>query len=185
MNVDTLVVIAKSSGTESSLLPLWTGLLGGALGLTATLIAAKTSRAIATDQLSQQAIQHRQQLTASIVSANHVRWIETIRNEVAAFTAAVEGIVTSVDSNEAIEKAYAMVDQANLHAATILLLVDHADPDGKALVTEIEKFSDFIDAMMEEDGAVRYQPVKAYIDEIGRITRLLTDAAWARATALS
>ena len=207
MNLDTLVVVAGPANKESSLLPLWTGLIGGVLGLAATYIAARTSRVIAKDQLSQQAAQHqeqltatiaiskdqlsqqaeqqRRQLTATIVSANRVRWIEMVRNEVAAFAAAAAGIVTSVDSDEAIEKAYSMVDQANLHAATILLLVNHADPNGKALVTEIESFSDFIDAMMKEDGKVKYAPVKEYIDRIGVITRRLIDAEWDRVTQLS
>jgi gas vesicle protein len=207
MDLDTLVVIAGAGGKESSLLPLWTGLIGGVVGFAATYIAAKTSRAIANDQLSQQATQHqqqltatiaiskdqlsqqaaqhREQLTATIVSANRVRWIELIRNEVAAFAAAVEGIVTNVDSDESIENAYTMVDQANLHVATILLLVNHAEPDGKELVDEIERFSDVIDAMMKEDGRVDYPRVKAHIDRIGALTRRLTDAEWVRVTQLS
>lgn len=199
MNPDTVVVIAGGTKNTSTLLPLWTGLLGGAIGLAGSLIAARAGRKnvidqvsaqreIAKEQLAQQAASLERQLRATVLAGNRVRWIEQLRTETAAFVASVLAITTDLAAGRAPLDVYAKVDTANHHAAAVNLMLNFEETSANDLQTAMDDVmnavSDAIDAAKSPDAASPADPtllaVEQRIRRLESCTRTVLKAEWVR-----
>jgi hypothetical protein len=195
MHPDTLVVIAKSSTGSASLLPLWTGLLGGALGIVGTVVASITGRRNASDQINaQQLIATRQleaqaaagdrQIRATVVSANRMRWIDQLRVEIAAFLAAILDVATDLAGTPPIDRgAIALkIDKTNHHAAVIELLVNHDEPESRQLCALLHETMDLVGSALKfkDERTVLPEAVEQKMYAIRDSTRGILKAEWER-----
>src|SRR4051794_35105414 len=115
MAPDTLIVMTQSLSHDRDLLPFWTGLGGAALGIIGTVIATVGAYFVAKRQIGvQQEIAQTQfqlqrdiadrELKATLIASNRIRWVEQVREEIAAIMHLAEGVpyIKSVADNHRI-----------------------------------------------------------------------------------
>lgn len=194
---DTLVVLTQSTEATRDLLPLWTGLLGGVLGIAATLISAhyasrasreqiEAQRALASKDLEERAAAQRLELMATFVSASRTRWIETLRTEVAGYCSAVVAAITDASAKVPAADIFLKIDKANHHAAMIDLLLNHDEADSLELIQAIAAMSKWIDdgTALDPD-KVDHVRGDRMLKDIYDCTRRITKSEWVRVKTFS
>lgn len=169
---NSLVVGGNSGQPVFDWIPLLTGLIGGVLGIAATYIAAHFSQRATGIQIVAQKELASQELIATFVCANRVKWIEALRGEVAGFMATGTAVVTDIEAKVQPAKIHQKIDRANHHSAMVSLLLNHDEEDSRSLVAETGSFT----AMLNEhiaagEGAFEQKEVVDRLERIGVLTR--------------
>jgi hypothetical protein len=193
---DTLVVITQSAARSPDLLPLWTGILGGLLGLSGTLFAARNAKRIAlaqidaqkqiaTEQLRRQGDTSDRQIRASVLAANRVRWIEQLRSETVDFAAMCLTVATDLEAEAKLDIVNPKIDEGQRHAAHIELLLNHDEADSKEAIAVIHEVTDLMSELthrkVTHDDVMR---VNELLDQLGAIVRRVLKSEWNRVKAL-
>jgi hypothetical protein len=192
MTPDTLVVYTKSLGGGYDLTPLFTGFLGGIIGIAGTFIASRNARKIAVDQIhAQKAIAKEQlreqgdatdkQLRVAVLAGNRVRWIEQLRTEIAAFSAGCMAVVTdlSAEADKAIFNP--KIDKVNEHVALVSVLLNQEEPDSIALESALNATTSLFGNIGDvKFGRTEIDKVEAHIKEVAVIARRILKTEWIR-----
>jgi hypothetical protein len=123
MIMDTVVVVTAETGGGTDWMPLWTGILGGVIGLASTFIALWSSRRTTREQLSVQRELAMQELQATVTGANRIRWVEQLRLEMAGFIATISQIITDRDAGVDPAAIQLKLDKAMMHGSMAQLLL--------------------------------------------------------------
>jgi hypothetical protein len=189
---DTIVVLTESIGGGSDLLPLWTGLIGGVLGFAATYLAARfglkasqdaiaAQEGMAMAQLTQQNTAHLQELRATVISANRVKWIEHLRTEVAAYTSGMTALADDLEAGVPTDELRRREEKVNQRSAMIALLLNHEEVDSLELKATIEKFGGLLERAIHTPGGTFPQEEFTHlVKQVGVVTRRITKAEWIR-----
>ncbi|HEX8210358.1 MAG TPA: hypothetical protein VF584_09220 [Longimicrobium sp.] len=131
--------VAQAPKSDGNWLPLWTGLLGGILGVAGTYLAARMARSVASKQIIAQKDIAETQVRATVVNSNRIRWIEQLRSEVAGLIAVSSQVATDREAGLSRDVINAKLDRAMLHGAMIRLLLYPDQTEQKPLLAATEQ----------------------------------------------
>jgi hypothetical protein len=166
--------------------PLWTGAIGAGAGILGSYVAARAATNVATEQIRAQRETADQQLRATVVAANRLRWIEQLRSEIAAFASLVIGIATDLRTGATRDAVHPKIDKANDHAAMVNVLLNFDEVESGQLRSAMTDAENHIQRLL--DNRVDHKDVaevEACVDRVTGITRAILKKEWQRVKSLS
>lgn len=153
----------SSASGPAALLPLWTGLLGGAIGVFTTWISSHYSSANALLEAR-----------ASVVSSSRVKWADDMRTEIAEIVFLAMAAITDIATDRANPVISRHLDNLNRHIARAELLLDDGESSHDQLMAALKKLQDTFDEMIRADVSdEQVAIVDRLVVEVNRATRLV------------